>query len=69
MHEVFSFVDASHLITKAALYKERDAAIKKTQEKLNNDILPKVAHDKQARMGCKGKLEVRVWIQEARLCG
>jgi len=55
MNEVFSFVDASHLIAKANLWKERDEAIKKKYDKLNNDILPEVAHDKQAKMGCKGK--------------
>lgn len=55
MNEVFSFVDASSLIAKANLWKERDAAIKKKYEKLNNEVLPKVAHDKEARIGCKGK--------------
>lgn len=55
MNEVFSFVDASHLIAKANLWKERDKAIKQKYEKLNNEILPKVAHDKQAKIGCKGK--------------
>lgn len=53
--EVFTFVDASHLIAKATLWKERDAAIKKKYDKLNNKNLPKVAHDTQARIGCKGK--------------
>ncbi|OGT31313.1 MAG: hypothetical protein A3E87_10420 [Gammaproteobacteria bacterium RIFCSPHIGHO2_12_FULL_35_23] len=55
MNEVFTFVDASHLIAKASLWKERDEAIKQSYEKLNNDVLPKVANDKQARVGCKGK--------------
>lgn len=55
MNEVFSFVDASHLISKATLWKERDAAIKKKMKKLNNETLPKVSHDKEARIGCKGK--------------
>ncbi|APC90879.1 MULTISPECIES: transposase [Francisella] len=55
INEVFSFVDASHLIAKANLWKERDKAIKEKYEKLNNEILPKVAIDKQARIGCKGK--------------
>tara|TARA_B100001123_G_scaffold323368_1_gene363035 strand:- start:73 stop:1044 length:972 start_codon:yes stop_codon:yes gene_type:complete len=55
MNEVFSFVDASHLIAKANLWKERDAAIKAKYEKLNNEVLPEVAVDKQARIGCKGK--------------
>jgi len=55
MNEVFTFVDASHLISKANLWKERDEAIKKKYEKLNNETLPKVANDKQAKIGCKGK--------------
>jgi len=55
MNEVFSFVDATHLISKADLWKERDKAIKKKYDNLNNKVLPKVAHDKQARIGCKGK--------------
>lgn len=55
MNEVFSFVDASHLIAKANLWQERDKAIKAKYDKLNNEILPKVAVDKQARIGCKGK--------------
>ena len=55
MNEVFSFVDAAHLISKAQLWKERDKAIKEKYKKLNNEVLPKVAHDKQARIGCKGK--------------
>lgn len=55
MSEVFTFVDATHLISKANLWKERDEAIKQRYEKLNNDVLPKVSHDKQARIGCKGK--------------
>lgn len=54
MNEVFNFVDASHLVSKAALWQERDEAIKQRYEKLNNQTLPKVAKDKQARFGCKG---------------
>ena len=55
MNEVFSFVDASHLIAKANLWEERDKAIKEKYDRLNNETLPKVAYDKQARIGCKGK--------------
>lgn len=55
MNEVFTFVDASHLIAKASLWEERDKAIAEKYEKLNNEVLPKVATDKQARIGCKGK--------------
>ncbi|WP_341750118.1 transposase [Candidatus Tisiphia endosymbiont of Sialis lutaria] len=54
MSEVFTFVDASHLISKANLWEERDKARRKRYEKLNNEVLPKIAHDKQARLGCKG---------------
>lgn len=55
MSEVFTFVDAAHLIAKANLWEERDRAIQEKYEKLNNEVLPKVAHDRQARIGCKGK--------------
>jgi transposase, IS5 family len=55
MREVFSFVDATHLIAKANLWEERDKALAKKYEKLNNDVLPEVAYDKEARIGCKGK--------------
>ena len=54
MSEVFTFVDSSHLISKAQLWEERDKVIKKKYDKLNNVTLPKVAKDKQARIGCKG---------------
>lgn len=55
MNEVFSFVDATHLIAKASLWQERDKAIKEKYDRLNNEVLPHVAVDKQARIGCKGK--------------
>ena len=54
MSEVFTFVDASHLVSKAALWEERDALIKQKYDKINNENIPKVAHDNQARIGCKG---------------
>lgn len=53
MSEVFTFVDATHLISKANLWDERDKAIQAKYEKLNNETLPKVAHDAQARIGAK----------------
>jgi IS5 family transposase len=52
--EFFNFVDATHLISKANLWKERDKIIKAKYEKLNNETLPQAAHDKEARIGCKG---------------
>lgn len=54
MSEVFTFVDATHLISKASLWEERDEVRRKKYDKLNNETLAKVAHDKQARIGCKG---------------
>ncbi len=35
MSEVFTFVDASHVIAKANLWEERDTVIKKKYDKLN----------------------------------
>ena len=55
MSEVFTFVDATHLIAKANLWEERDQAIAEKYEKLNNENVSKFAKDKQAKIGCKGK--------------
>lgn len=55
MKEAFTFVDATHLIAKATLWEERDKARPQKIDTLNNEVLPKVAADKQARIGCKGK--------------
>lgn len=55
MSEVFTFVDSSHLIARANIWTERDKAIKERYDKLNNEVLPKIARDKDARLGCKGK--------------
>lgn len=51
--EVFTFVDASHLVSKANLWQERDALIKAKLEQ-NNETISDVAHDKDAKIGCKG---------------
>ena len=55
MSEVFTFVDASHLVTKANLWEERDKWIKEWYEKMNNETLPKVANDKEAKIWSKWK--------------
>ncbi len=55
MGEVFSFVDASHLVSKVNIWLERDVAIEKKMRLLNNVTLPSVAHDKQAKIRYKGK--------------
>lgn len=52
---VFTFIDASAIITKTALWKERDKAISQGQEKLNNLNVKDYAADKDARWGAKGK--------------
>lgn len=55
MSEVFTFVDATHLISKVGLWKERDKAIELKLEKLNNKTLEKVAVDPDAKFGAKSK--------------
>ena len=52
---IFFFIDASTIITKTALWEERDKAIAEGIEKLNNTSVEKFAADTQARFGCKGK--------------
>lgn len=52
---VFAFIDASSIITKTALWKERDKAIKDGQEKLNNTNVENYAADKDAKWGAKSK--------------
>lgn len=52
---VFTFIDASSLITKAALWEERDEAIRDGHEKLNNKNVAEYAADTEARWGAKSK--------------
>lgn len=52
---VFTFIDASSIITKTALWKERDEAIKDGAEKLNNANVSDYAADKDAKWGAKSK--------------
>ena len=52
---VFTFIDASSIITKTALWEERDKAIKDGEEKLNNSNVNKYASDRDARWGAKSK--------------
>src|SRR3989339_190341 len=53
--EVFTFIDASSIITKTALWEERDKAIADGQEKLNNAIVNNYTADKDAKWGAKSK--------------
>ena len=51
--EVFTFVDSSALISKLSLWEERDKAIAAGYEKLNNEVLPEVSADPEAKIGAK----------------
>ncbi len=54
IREVFSFVDASHLVSKLTTWDDRDKAIAKGLNTFNNETASKVAADPQARFGSKG---------------
>ena len=54
IREVFTFVDVSQLVSKLTTWDDRDKAIKVWLEPFNNETVPKVAANKQARWGCKG---------------
>lgn len=53
--DTFTFVDTTAVVSKVALWEERDKAIEDGMEKLNNKIVDKYATDKDARFGSKGK--------------
>ena len=55
---IFYFLDASTIITKSALWEERDRAIKDGHDKLNNLIIKDYAADKEARWGAKSKKNI-----------
>jgi IS5 family transposase len=55
---VFTFIDASTIITKTALWEERDRAIKDGAKKLNNTNVHKYAADNDARWGAKSKKNI-----------
>ena len=53
--DTFHFIDGSGIVTKTALWEERDEALADGAEKLNNANVKKYAADPQATYGCKGK--------------
>lgn len=55
---IFFFIDASTIITKTALWEERDRAIKDGHDKLNNLVVKDYAADKEARWGAKSKKNI-----------
>lgn len=64
--DVFAFIDASALVTKTALWEERDRAIKDGEETLNNKVVSKYAADKDAKWGAKSKNNI--WFGYKRHC-
>lgn len=61
---VFTFIDASTIITKAALWGERDKALADGEQKLNNSNVAKYAADTDARWGAKSKN--KIWFGHKR---
>jgi IS5 family transposase len=55
---VFTFIDASAIVSKTALWEERDRAIKDGEEKLNNNNVEYYAADQDARWGAKSKNDI-----------
>lgn len=64
---VFAFIDASTIVTKTALWEERDRAIQDGSEKLNNTNVENYAADKDARWGAKSKKNI--WFGHKRHTG
>ena len=64
--DVFKFIDASSIVTKTALWEERDKAIEHGEEKLNNSNVSNYAADKDARWGAKSKNNI--WFGYKRHC-
>lgn len=55
---VFTFIDASAIVSKTALWEERDQAIADGEETLNNANVAEYAVDQDARWGAKGKQDI-----------
>lgn len=55
---VFTFIDASAIVSKTALWEERDKAIADGEKKLNNKNVKDYAADKDARWGAKSKTNI-----------
>jgi len=55
---IFFFIDASTIVSKSALWEERDKAIKDGHDKLNNLVVKNYAADKDARWGAKSKKNI-----------
>jgi IS5 family transposase len=60
MGEVFTFIDATALISKLQMWEEKDQALSDGYEKFNNEVIEKYAKDKDVRIGAKSKN--KFWI-------
>lgn len=58
--EVFTFVDATALTSKLAMWEERDKSIQDGYEKFNNEVIKKYAKDKDVRIGSKNSK--KFWV-------
>lgn len=56
--DVFTFIDASAIVTKTALWEERDQAMAAGEATLNNQNVGCYAADPDARWGAKGKNKI-----------
>jgi transposase len=55
MAEIFTFIDATALISKLQMWDEKDKAIADGYEKFNNEVIEKYVKDKEVRIGAKSK--------------
>ena len=55
VRKVFTFVDSTMIKAKETTWEQRDLALKKGEETLNNDNVENFSADKDARFGCKGQ--------------
>ncbi len=62
IREVFTFVDATQLISKVTLWEEHDKAIKAGLERLTNQTVGHVSADREARFGRKGAGNRNKWF-------
>jgi len=53
--KTFTFIDSTTIVTKSALWEERDKAKQDDIDKMNNSNVGNYSADKDARFGCKGK--------------
>lgn len=58
--EVFTFIDATALVSKLSMWEERDKAISDGYERFNNEVIEKYAKDKDVQIGAKS--DTKFWF-------